>query len=1027
MGEMIKMGASGNHMRGRLDAALGGAAPQGAAGAKASEWRPRAPMGASFTVHRTGLVREIAKGLGAAGIAVICAPTGFGKTGLILQYAEEVTSDPGRGIARIVDAAGHSCDEVIERLESLKEALPTRARPLIAIDDVPSWGGDGPMRFAECLRSLRAEGFEVMLGCKPANEGIIRCLGDSAKFGAQTLKIKPREYAEWSRVFSISNALDVYELTQGIPALVASLSSVVSSRDDDAPSVLDETIESLYREALRDLKGCSPRLHRGACLMLLMGEGGLADLERCGLRLDASLVSRLVHDYPIFGIDVSRQTFRCLMTGDAPLKEVRTAIASESPQLVAKAARTLIRVGSVDAAQRLASSYLDPVSTRSLIAQHPLAFTLAGFGMFVAESLGSEQGLEVGNLKDSGEALALYAAGLTLGNIKLARAAAAEVRRRATSVPRDVSAGDWELARALGEVWGSCQGIELPEVKMGRVSGSVAGEADGIRSYLAGVESVVCGPGAGGGRSDGRPAEPVADRRVRVRVPALYRLCGEMLAEIARGTTTVLDERDALLLELEEVLRSRRLSPLAILVRLVVSARRLLNGLPVTDERAFQDAETLAVRTSQLHFQLLCMMMEGWHFLEIGQLMNAQFRAQQISKIAPEEAGLAREWAQILERCAHIRNTSRVTLHEEADMIDLAGEGISPGGAWAVSLSLSAARFDGELAAWFSLHKDLLGDVRVLLPARLAVRSLGSRADSVRRLMPEDMLALFSLDGSEPEPAGMGFEAVDGKLRTEPGQIEIKLFGGFRIARNGHVLTDELWHRRKTSVLAARLALAMGAFVSRRVLTEELWPQSEFKRARDSLYTTLSALRRALGQRKQGPTYLIVQGDGIALNTEYITSDVLQFEMLAREVLLKRASVSAPQAIESCLKIEQLYAGPLYVPDKGSPAYFVHMRDLYRSKFVDCMLKGIEVAIEEGDMSSASWMVHAALREMPGREDVIRMAMRVYDLTGRRREVVDLYNGHLHLLAQETNQLPEPETRQLYDDIISRSRTRNVV
>ena len=153
----------------------------------------------------------------------------------------------------------------------------------------------------------------------------------------------------------------------------------------------------------------------------------------------------------------------------------------------------------------------------------------------------------------------------------------------------------------------------------------------------------------------------------------------------------------------------------------------------------------------------------------------------------------------------------------------------------------------------------------------------------------------------------------------------------------------------------------------------------------------------------------------------------MRFDALARRVLLKHAGVSAPEVIEACLKIEQLYAGPLYVPDKGSPAYFTRMRDVLQGRFCDCMVKGSAVAIDEGDLASAGWMVEAALRQMPGREDVIRAAMRVFDMGGRRREVVSLYQGHLHVLAKESQQLPEPETRRLYDEIITRSRARGII
>ena len=322
-----------------------------------------------------------------------------------------------------------------------------------------------------------------------------------------------------------------------------------------------------------------------------------------------------------------------------------------------------------------------------------------------------------------------------------------------------------------------------------------------------------------------------------------------------------------------------------------------------------------------------------------------------------------------------------------------------------------------------SLHRKEMLDEGIRPAARLALRALGVPAAAIVRLIPEHLQAAFKTGASAEDRSERLFEVVGDMERTVVGQLTVRLFGGLKIERNGHVLTSALWRRRKTSVVAARLALAPGAFVPRATLQQELWHGYDYTHARNSLYSTLSALRRALGQTKDGPQYLILQGEGIAFNAEYVVSDVMRFDMLAREVLLKRKGISAPQIIDICLKVEQLYAGPLFVPDGEGGAFFEKMREGYRTKFVDCMLRGVEAALEERDVSSASWMAEAALVQAPLREDVVRAAMRVYELAGRRREVVDLYRRHALALKAQDRGMPEPETRALYDRIVDVSGT----
>ena len=107
------------------------------------------------------------------------------------------------------------------------------------------------------------------------------------------------------------------------------------------------------------------------------------------------------------------------------------------------------------------------------------------------------------------------------------------------------------------------------------------------------------------------------------------------------------------------------------------------------------------------------------------------------------------------------------------------------------------------------------------------------------------------------------------------------------------------------------------------------------------------------------------------------------------------------------------------MPDSGDPSFFVHMRRQIGAKFAD--VHGVRrrpVPLEVENVSSAAWLVDAALREAPTREDVIRRAMRVYDLCGRRREIVELYNSHLLYLRRELNTEPELATREMYDRIV---------
>ena len=198
----------------------------------------------------------------------------------------------------------------------------------------------------------------------------------------------------------------------------------------------------------------------------------------------------------------------------------------------------------------------------------------------------------------------------------------------------------------------------------------------------------------------------------------------------------------------------------------------------------------------------------------------------------------------------------------------------------------------------------------------------------------------------------------------------------------------------------------------------ELWPHAEYSSARNNLYSTVSRLRSALGPTPDGKSCVLIQNDCLGLNRDYVKTDVKLFEQISREILGNRTRVRGPHLVELCLKIEQLYTGPLYIPNGCNPTYFLRMRRIMQSKFIDCMIVGASAALEENDLQSAIWLVEAGLRQETAREDMVRCAMRVYGAAGRRRDIVELYSGHIHHLKEQVAGVPEPETKRLYERMV---------
>lgn len=160
----------------------------------------------------------------------------------------------------MLDLEGLDEVQAYESIKRLSEDLDPRMRPLIALDNLTTLQEHGIEAMVGLLRSMRGEGFEIVVTCRPSNRAFVAAMGDSYKITAQSLLVKPREYPAWARKLSIASGLDVYGLTQGVPRLVAMLGDATSI-DEMSVAFENATVE-LYRGVVCELRRSRDSLYR---------------------------------------------------------------------------------------------------------------------------------------------------------------------------------------------------------------------------------------------------------------------------------------------------------------------------------------------------------------------------------------------------------------------------------------------------------------------------------------------------------------------------------------------------------------------------------------------------------------------------------------------------------------------------------------------------------------------------------------------------------------------------------------------
>lgn len=240
--------------------------------------------------------------------------------------------------------------------------------------------------------------------------------------------------------------------------------------------------------------------------------------------------------------------------------------------------------------------------------------------------------------------------------------------------------------------------------------------------------------------------------------------------------------------------------------------------------------------------------------------------------------------------------------------------------------------------------------------------------------------------------------------------LTLRLFGGFE----ARLLAGPplILRRKKAEALLAYLGLRPGQPHPRDKVAALLWGDKEDKQARHSLRQAISAIRRSLSQAS--PRCLVLEGDTIALAPSAVETDAVLFERLVSD--------GSPSALEQATV---LYRGDflegLDVKEEMFEDWLMTQRERLHELALDASAKLIAHQLENNLDEAA---IQTALRLLgldPLQESTHQILMRLYAKSGRRGAALMQYQRCVEILQRELGAEPEPETKQLYQDILQRS------
>lgn len=941
---------------------------------------------------------------------------------------------------------------------------------LLLLDNFPEPPDDRAAELlAGALRFWVRCGAQVVCACLPSNSLPASQFPDAPCLGSKALLVSEAEYPLWERGLCLPAGDDIWEATHGVPLLIGACRSARhASRIADDETFLGRVVRVVTSSLCEPVPRSAEGLRRA---LILLGSGGLGDIERLGVEVRPGDVTMLAERYPHFGIDLAAGAFSCIPLRAEGFAGPFQRIAEEDAELVLACSEALLERGRLRRAGALAR-LLPPPELATLLARHPLDFAdlalddvtvrglryahtrdavddetcsrlvrldaLRSYLRDARRMLGErcpDEGGPFAGLADLRVLDALVGAWKRATAMHEARRGQEEEIQRLGCVGEDGPRGLDEIcglsalaavrgdAYALGRVRETLveMGASLPDLLRRAVLHHVA-LCDILTGGYAHAMALLA-PEVGGhtwaqeGRSEGVATVSGALLEMDYAVASL-------LVELpcAHGVTKAALERLAAVrafLDRRGIAQMRPLVHLAEAVSLLACGRETQARGPLEECLAAFGARgnTFAQAVCALGLADACLTRAAR-----GQAQAFVAMADQLAR----RLGLRslRALCDLLRTLAGMGEDASRDQDKRLLEVTLLQSALRPRTSVPLEIeraALCAARGDeGEAREIFEGIAQAGRPVDVRL-ACLAVRCTGPMRGQLVALMPSALrreLSAIDPQAGQLVAASLSLHRVEVVPAGQATGLEVRLFGGMQAVCNGHRVSDEEWGRQKARRLLALLALHPEDALPRERVAKMMWPGVDYVMARDGLYSALSTLRGILGQKHGGPTYVLSTGDALRLNLELVDVDVRTFERLARGVLARRDAIPAAEALEACSRIEDIYGTGLNlaVDDLG-------MEGRLRSEelaqlFVDCMVYASGVAGDSGNPQLALWFARAAKRVGAYREDVGLATIRALEALSRRGAAIDEYLEVCAHLRDEVGVEPSGELRRAYARLV---------
>jgi DNA-binding SARP family transcriptional activator len=245
--------------------------------------------------------------------------------------------------------------------------------------------------------------------------------------------------------------------------------------------------------------------------------------------------------------------------------------------------------------------------------------------------------------------------------------------------------------------------------------------------------------------------------------------------------------------------------------------------------------------------------------------------------------------------------------------------------------------------------------------------------------------------------------------------LAVYCLGQFRIYFNDQLLTS--WSGLKGLSIFKYLIANEGNPVSKEVLMDVFWPDTEFEITQRNLHQAIYSLRQTLRHEAPEYKYIIFQNDRYGLNPEIdLWIDFVELEHHARVGQQYELDGNLAAAMAEFGIVEGLYQGD-FLSDDLYETWPIAQREGLRTIYLKAADRLSAYYLQLGEYTAAIAIGQKILAHDNCYETTHRRLMESYLAIGQRHLAARQYEICFNALATELDIKPSPETEKIYKSI----------